>query len=276
MAAKEKITSLQNPKIKLLKKLEKASERKEQNLFVIEGLREAVLAVRAGYELVSVFVCEEILKQNGGYHFEELESTKQKPEIFTVSKEVYDSIAYRETTEGVIVTARPQNHRLDGLGLSKDPLVLVIEAVEKPGNLGAMLRTCDAAKVDAVFICDAKTDIYNPNVIRSSIGTVFTNRIIVCETPEAIAFLKRSGIAICAAELSATKLHYQQNLKQATAIVVGTEATGLSETWMNAADAHIKIPMLGEIDSLNVSVSAAVLLFEAVRQRNEGVKTQQG
>ena len=266
MAEAEKITSLQNPKIKLLKKLEKASERKEQNLFLIEGLREIVLAVRAGYELVSVFVCEERLKQQGDYKFSEIE--KKKPEIFAVSKDVYDSVAYRETTEGVIATARPQKNNLDGLNLPKDPLILVIEAVEKPGNLGAMLRTCDAAGVNAVFICEAKTDIYNPNVIRSSIGTAFSNRIVVCETLEAISFLKGNNITICAAELSAVKFHYQQDLKVASAIVVGTEATGISDTWMNAADVHIKIPMLGHIDSLNVSVSAAVLLFEARRQRS--------
>ena len=139
--------------------------------------------------------------------------------------------------------------------------------MEKPGNLGAMLRTCDAAGIDAVIICDAKTDVYNPNVIRSSIGTVFTNQIAVCETDEAIDFLKKNKIKTYAAELSAEKFHNEQNFRTGAAIVVGTEATGLSSEWMNAADEKIKIPMLGKIDSLNVSVSAGILLFEAVRQR---------
>jgi len=266
MPATEKITSTQNPKIKNLKKLEKASERREQNLILIEGLRETVLAYRAGYEIASLFICEEILKEDNSYNLKEL-TTHHAPHTYHLSKEVYDSLAYRETTEGVIATAKPKQLTLDQLQLKKNPLILIIEAVEKPGNLGAMLRSCDAAGVDAVIICDAKTDVYNPNAIRSSLGTVFTNQLAICETKEAIDFIKKNKITAFAAELSAEKFHYEQNFKQATAIVVGAEATGLSESWMEAADIHIKIPMLGKIDSLNVSVSAAVLLFEALRQR---------
>ena len=262
----ERITSPQNPKIKNLKRLEKASERREQNLILIEGLREIVLAHRAGYEIESLFVCEEIFSDSKEYPFKELKGTNQQ---FSISKIGYDSLAYRETTEGIIATAKPKNHLLGNLLLKNNALILVIEAVEKPGNLGAMLRTCDAAGADAVIICDAKTDVYNPNVIRSSIGTVFTNQIAVCETKEAIEYLKKNNIISYAAELSATKFHYEQNFKKATAIVVGTEATGLSCEWLNAADEKIKIPMLGEIDSLNVSVSAGILLFEAVRQRGD-------
>ncbi len=145
--------------------------------------------------------------------------------------------------------------------------MLVIEDVEKPGNLGAMLRTADAAGVDVVIICDNKTDIYNPNVIRSSIGTVFTNQLAVCETEEAIDFLKQRAIVTYAADLKAEAFHFQQDFKKATAIVVGAESTGLSRRWKRAADVNVKIPMLGKIDSLNVSVSAGVLLFEARRQR---------
>jgi len=263
----EKISSPQNPKIKNLKKLEKASERREQNLILIEGLRETVLAHRAGYEIELLFICEEILKMDGEYSLAEIRNQKSEIRKFEITKAVYDSLAYRETTEGVIAAARPKNLSLENLQLKKNCLVLVIEAVEKPGNLGAMLRTCDAAGVDAVIICDAKTDVYNPNAIRSSVGTVFTNQIAVCETKQAIEFLKKNNITTYAAELSATKFHYQQNFKTATAIVVGTEATGLSDEWINAAEEKIKIPMLGEIDSLNVSVSAGILLFEAVRQR---------
>lgn len=260
----ERITSSQNPKIRSLKKLEKASERREQNLILVEGLREIVLANRAGYEIESLFFCEEIFNDSKEYPFKELAAINQQ---FSISKAVYDSLAYRETTEGIIATARPKKLLLEKLLLKQDFLVLVIEAVEKPGNLGAMLRTCDAAGVNAVIICDAKTDVYNPNVIRSSIGTVFTNHIAVCETKEAIAFLKKNAITIYAAELNATKFYYQQNFRKATAVVVGTEATGLSNEWLNAAEEKIRIPMLGEIDSLNVSVSAGILLFEVVRQR---------
>jgi TrmH family RNA methyltransferase len=264
----EKITSVQNPKIKNLKKLEKAGERREQNLILIEGLREVVLAHRAGYEIQDLFVCEELLQESKEYSLKEIRHQTPGTRQYQISKSVYDSLAYRETTEGVIATAHPKKHLLESLSLKKNPLVLVIEAVEKPGNLGAMLRTCDAAGIDAVIICEAKTDLYNPNVIRSGIGTIFTNQIAVCKTGEAIAFLKKNNITTYAAELSAKKFHYEQNFKTASAIVVGTEATGLSHEWMNTADEKIKIPMLGEIDSLNVSVSAAVLLFEAVRQRS--------
>ena len=267
MSAPEKITSLQNPKIKNLKKLEKSSERREQNLILIEGLRETVLAQRAGYTITSIFICEDILKEDERYSLKELLAAGSGISVFYISKEVYDSLAYRETTEGVISIARPGNHSLDKMKLGTAPIILVIEGVEKPGNLGAMLRTCDAAHVDAVIICDGKTDVYNPNVVRSSLGTVFTQQIIVCETPQAIQFLKEKGIKIFAAELTGAHVYFSENFKQPSAVVVGTEATGLSAAWINAADARIKIPMLGQIDSLNVSVSAAVLLFEAVRQR---------
>ena len=265
--AMEKITSVQNQKIKNLKKLEKAGERREQNLILIEGLREVVLADRAGYEIKELFICEELLTESKGYPLKEVNARHSPLATYSISKSVYDLLAYRETTEGVIATALPKKHALENLSLKKNPLLLVVEAVEKPGNLGAMLRTCDAAAIDAVIICDAKTDLYNPNVIRSSIGTIFTNQIAVCETGEAILFLRQKNIITYAAGLRANKFHYEQNFKTASAIVVGTEATGLSEEWMNAADEKIKIPMLGKIDSLNVSVSAAVLLFEAVRQR---------
>jgi len=263
----ERITSPQNPKIKNLKKLEKAGERREQNLILIEGLRETVLAHRAGYEIDSLFVCEEILKTEGDYSLKEIVTGHRSPVAYSISKAVYDSLAYRETTEGVIATAKPKNLSLQNLSLKQNALVLVIEAVEKPGNLGAMLRTADAAGVDAVIICDGKTDVYNPNAIRSSVGTVFTKQIAVCETKDAIEFLKNKNITTYAAELGATKFHYQQNFKTATAFVVGTEATGLSAEWITGADEKIKIPMLGQIDSMNVSVSAGILLFEAVRQR---------
>ena len=260
------ITSPQNPKIKSLKKLDKASGRREQGVFVVEGLRELCLADQAGYEITQLFICEELLISDETYSIEKckLEGT----EIYTTTKEVYESIAYRGTTEGVIATAKPKSHSLDSLKLSANPLILVIEGVEKPGNLGAMLRTCDAVGVDAVIVCDTKTDIYNPNVVRSGIGTVFTNQIAIAATAEVISFLKDKGVETYAADLTATDGYYQKDMSSPTAIIVGDEATGLSAEWMQAAGERIKIPMLGRIDSLNVSVSAAVLLYEALRQRS--------
>jgi TrmH family RNA methyltransferase len=259
------ISSPQNPKIKSLKKLDKASERRESGLFVIEGLRELCLADGAGYEIIELFVCEELLHETETYNLQKchLKGTEK----YTVTKAVYESVAYRGTTEGLIATAKPKTHTLDSLNLSQSSLILVIEGIEKPGNLGAMLRTCDAAGIDAVIVCDTKTDIYNPNAVRSGIGTVFTNQIAVAPTADVIAYLRQQSITSYAAELTAKETHFQKDFTKSTAIVVGDEANGLSEEWMHAADVHVKIPMLGHIDSLNVSVSAAVLLYEAVRQR---------
>ncbi|MBL0309623.1 MAG: RNA methyltransferase [Bacteroidetes bacterium] len=266
----EKISSLQNPRIKEIKKLlTKSSERKEQNRFVIEGAREIVLAHRAGYQLEAIFICEELLKIDPEYSIEDIFQKGGERKPIYLSTEVYHSLAYRETTEGIIAIAIPQTHHVKDMRLSAVPFILVIEAAEKPGNLGAMLRTADASGVDAVIICDSKTDLYNPNTIRSSIGTVFTNQIVICETKEAIDFLNTNGIQIFAAELNATKPHFQADFKKPTAIVVGSEAHGLSDEWIQTANHRIKIPMKGRVDSLNVSVSAAVLLYEALRQRAE-------
>jgi TrmH family RNA methyltransferase len=264
------ITSPQNPKIKALKKLEKASDRREQGIFPIEGMRELCLADGAGYEITQLFICQELLKETEDYNLKQCKLTGT--EIFQINKEVYEAVAYRGTTEGVVATAKPKPHTLDQLKLSPNPLILVIEGVEKPGNLGAMLRTCDEVGVDAVIVCDTKTDVYNPNAVRSGVGTVFTNQIAVAAADEVIAFLLKNNITTYAAELTGTDFHYQKNYKKPTALVVGDEATGLSDLWMQAADEHIKIPMLGRIDSLNVSVSAAVLLYEALRQRSESKK----
>lgn len=264
---RETISSTQNPKIKNLKKLEKYSERRTQNLILIEGLRETVLAYRAGYEIQQLFICQEILRPEERDSIVEVSIELPEKSVFLITRRVYEEIAYRETTEGVIATARPKALSLQSLQLKNNPLILVIESVEKPGNLGAMLRTADAAGVDAVLITDAKTDVYNPNVVRSSIGTVFTNQLAVCESREAVEFLKEKGIIIYAAELGADKFHYEQDFTKSSCIAVGTEATGLSDDWIFNADKKIKIPMMGKIDSLNVSVSAGILLFEALRQR---------
>jgi TrmH family RNA methyltransferase len=190
-------------------------------------------------------------------------------EKIEVTESVYRSVAYRESTEGILATVKLKSHTLADLTLQPNSLILVIEAVEKPGNLGAMLRTADAAGVDAVIICDNKTDLYNANVIRSSVGTIFTNSVAVGSAEETISFLKINNIVILAATPEAETLYTKQNMTTAVAVVVGAEAEGLSFTWKNAATENVCIPMLGQIDSLNVSVSAALLLYEAVRQRRE-------
>lgn len=184
-----------------------------------------------------------------------------------VSERVYGRIAMRASTEGIVAIVEARRLSLNQLTLSPQPLLVVLESVEKPGNLGAVLRSADAAAADAVVVCDPLTDLYNPNLIRNSVGTAFTVPCVACTSSECIDFLTARNIQILTAQLQDSRLYYDTDMRRATAIVFGTESTGLTEQWRKAATAHIRIPMLGRADSLNVSVSAAVLLFEAVRQR---------
>lgn len=260
------ITSAQNPKIKKLLLLQqKSSERRKENLFVVEGKRELEHCLEANFEVDSVFFCPQILGED---NWKSLSlSLKAGVRMFEVSPDVYNKIAYRGGTEGVVAEIVPRYLSLSELNLPENPLVVVLESVEKPGNLGAILRSADASKVDAVVICDPLTDLYNPNLIRSSIGGIFSVPCVACESAECIRFLKEKGIQILTAQLQDSKLYYDTDMTGGTAIVMGTESTGLTDVWREAADAHIRIPMLGRLDSLNVSVSAAILMFEAVRQR---------
>jgi len=260
----EKITSLQNPKVKNIGKLSKAKERREQNLFTIEGARELLLALSSDYEIDSVFICPELFAKTD--YPDVLDNIPNSRKI-EVSETVFEKIAYREGSDGLITLAHPQGHTLENLSLSKNPFIIILEAVEKPGNLGAILRTADAAQADAVIICDPATDLYNPNVIRSSVGCLFTVQIAICTSQEALDFLNAKKIKTFAAELQASEWYQDTDFTQSSAIIMGTEADGLTDFWLNNADARIKIPMRGTIDSLNVSVSTAILTFEAMRQR---------
>ena len=257
------ITSVQNPRVKQLVLLQqKSSERRKTGRFVVEGQREISHCIDAGYEVESLYYCAQL---------QELPpSLSSVSSIFEVSQNVYEKIAYRGSTEGLLAVVRSRQLTLDELQLKANPLIVVLESVEKPGNLGAVLRSADAAQADAVVVCDPLTDLYNPNLIRSSIGAVFSVPCVACSTDECIRFLKAHGIHILTAQLQDSHLYYDTDMRCGTAIVMGTESTGLTDTWRRAADAHIRIPMLGRLDSLNVSVSAAILLFEAVRQRHQG------
>lgn len=267
--ANDIISSMQNPKVKALLALQqKSSERRKSGLFVVEGLRELLHCVEAGMDIDTVFFCPEILK-NEQADMEVLTSLNAARGIYEVTAEVYSKMAYRGGTEGVMAEVKEKKLALSDLRLKEHPLIVVLESVEKPGNLGAILRSADAAGADAVVVCDPLTDLYNPNLIRSSVGAVFTVPSVACCTEECIAFLKERGIRILTAQLQDSHLYYDEDMREGTAIVMGTEATGLTDVWRKAADAHIRIPMRGHIDSLNVSVSTAVLLFEAVRQRFE-------
>ena len=256
----EYITSSANPKFKrLIALLQKSSERRESALFTVEGVREISHCIEAGYKPDCIFFCPDIVS----------EETLPQCRHFALSAGLYAKAAYREGTEGAIGVFQAIEHPLSSLHLKDNPLIAVLESVEKPGNLGAVLRTCDAAGADALVICDPRTDLYNPNLLRASIGAVFTVPTAVSTTAQAITFLKSKGIRILTAQLQDSSLYYDCPMTKGTAIVMGTEATGLSDKWRQAADAHIRIPMLGKLDSLNVSVSAAILLYEAVRQRND-------
>ena len=264
------ITSVQNPKIKRVLLLQqKSAERRKEGLFVVEGQRELQHCIEGGYEVDSVFCCQELAdSQCPVLRSSLLALLAKNAQLNTVSPKVYERVAYRGSTEGVVALVRTKSRRLEDLQLSEHPLIIVLESVEKPGNLGAVLRSADAAKADAVIVCDPLTDLYNPNLIRSSIGAIFTVPTVACSSEECISFLKKRNIRILTAQLQDSRLYYDTDMREATAIVMGTESTGLTNQWREVADAHIRIPMLGRLDSLNVSVSAAILLFEAVRQRN--------
>ena len=264
----EQITSVQNPKIKFLMALQqKSSERRKAGLFVVEGQQELSHCVEAGYEVDTIFYCPALTSQGDRPSVLSAHGDSPRVRLFEVSREVYEKVAYRGSTEGVIAEVRTKSLQLDDLKLGENPLIVVLESVEKPGNLGAILRSADASGVDAVVVCDPLTDLYNPNLIRSSVGATFTVPCVACPSEECIAFLKQRSIKILTAQLQDSHLYYDTDMTCGTAIVMGTEHDGLTDLWRQAADAHIRIPMLGQIDSLNVSVSAAILMFEAVRQR---------
>ncbi len=288
----ETITSAQNRKVKeLLTLVEKSKARSAAGLFVVEGQRELGHCLDAGFIPETLFICGDVMAvQNNAVngaktgHLTEniegkdgLDTLIAKAEalnprlgVVQIPAFLYEKVAYRGSTEGIIAEVHSVPRSLEDLRLGERPLVMVLESVEKPGNLGAVLRSADAAGADAVIVCDPLTDIWNPNLIRSSVGAVFSVPVAVCTSADAIAFLKERGIRIFTAQLQDSEWYYDTDMTGATALVMGTESTGLTQAWRDSADAHIKIPMLGRLDSLNVSVSAAVLLYEAVRQRKGG------
>lgn len=258
----KQISSVQNPLIKSLILLqEKAKARKQSGTFLIEGKREIEIAMKGGYEMETILFLPELISEK------EANCLTKCADIIEISKEVYQKLAYRDTTEGVLAIAKTKSLLLSDLKLSNNSLILVAEAPEKPGNIGALLRTADAANLDAVIIANPKSDLYNPNIVRSSVGCLFTNQIATGSTTEIIDFLKKRQIAIYCATLQNSTSYHTQDYTTPTALVVGTEATGLTQEWRDAATQNIIIPMQGEIDSMNVSVAAAILIFEAKRQR---------
>jgi TrmH family RNA methyltransferase len=260
----KEITSIQNSYVKdLLKLQEKSRERKKKGLFIIEGKREISLAIAADYEFDTILYFEELISEQEILHL-----FNANVHRILISKEVYQKLAYRDSTEGIIAVTKAKDFSLENIQFKiENPLILVAEGVEKPGNIGALLRTADAANVAAVFIANPKSDLYNANIIRSSVGCVFTNQIAVGTSEEIIAFLAEKKVKVYATTLQNSNEYHKEDYTAAAAIVVGSEATGLTPIFREEAIQNINIPMQGKIDSMNVSVAAAIVLFEAKRQR---------
>ncbi len=255
------ITSLQNPRVKQIVKLrEDKKQRQKDGLILVEGFDELTLALACGFTPQTLLSAPELVSQT---------LTIPNAESVTVSRAVFEKISYRDNPDGWLGLFPMPTSNLDGLKLSENPLVIVAESVEKPGNLGAILRTADAAKVDALLVCDPRVDVWNPNVIRASRGAVFAVPVVEVKSPEALSWLRSRKMRVLAATPSAEEMYADVNMQGPLAIAVGTEDEGLTEFWMQNSDLRVKIPMAGKVNSLNVSIATALMTYEAVRQRKK-------
>lgn len=258
------INSINNQKIKDIVKLRKASERKERGIIIVDGVREIELAKLSGNEIVELFYCPTLVKKEVKDFF-----GLNRDLITETSEAVFEKICYKENPDGYFALIKMRASKLKEIKLSKKPLIVILEAVEKPGNLGAILRTAYAVGVEAIIINDNQTDIYNPNVIRASEGFIFKIPIVIASVEETCVWLKENKITSFAAATGGKNIYTKEKMNSATALILGSEANGLSDKWLKRADKLVKIPMVKGIDSLNVSVSAAVLMYEALRQREK-------
>jgi TrmH family RNA methyltransferase len=276
----DKITSLTNIRVKHVVGLRNGKQRRETGLTIVEGAREIARALEARVIFKELYICRELLEISevgeigaprgtnlSSMVIEELASLKIP--VYETTKDVFSKMSYGDRSEGVLAICAPVPIVFKDFSSRKNPLFIVIESVEKPGNLGAILRTCDGAGIDGMIICDGKTDIYNPNVIRASLGTVFSVKTVASSNEEALKFLKSKNIKVCATMPLAKTIYTKAELNNSLAVVVGSEQNGLTDFWVEHADLTVKIPMGGSADSLNVSVSAAIILYEAIRQRSK-------
>ena len=268
------ITSPSNPKLKYVVKLRTCAAREESGEMIVEGYRECRRALDNGYRPRAIFHCPDFYLKNENEPAIVEECAALGTETYSCSKACFGKIAYKDRPDGLLMVGPHVSRRLADLELPENALVIVTEAIEKPGNLGTILRSADAAKVAAVIVCDRATDIHNPNVVRASTGTMFSVPIVEATSDEALRFLKERGFKILAATPHAEKLHFEVDLTGNVAIALGAEQYGLTAKWMDGADLRVRIPMLGLADSLNVSAAATILVYEAVRQRIlSGVET---
>lgn len=262
-----KISSPKNDLIKDIVNLQtKSKERKARGLTLIEGIKEISVAREVGVLFEKVFFSPQIIEEQ---QLKDLIGDQySNVQLFELGADAFAKISYRESTGGVIVVAKTPNISLNDLNVEENSFFIILESVEKPGNLGAICRIADAAGAAGVIICDGLTDVYNPNSVRASLGCVFSVKVVSDLTDNVLSWLKLNSITSYAAELTTSEFYHNYNLLGKTAVVFGTEATGLSQKWISAADKRIKIPMSGIIDSLNVSASVAIITFEAMRQRD--------
>jgi TrmH family RNA methyltransferase len=262
------ISSLANTSIKKVVKLRQRSHRDETGLMIIEGYREIKRALDNKHLPLELFYCEEcFLNRNENTIIERCRNAKAS--LFKCTVPVFTKISYRDRPEGLLVVAPQVKNSLKDLSVSRNSLIVVAESIEKPGNLGTILRSADAAGVSAVIVCDRCTDINNPNVVRASIGTIFSIPVVETSTAEAQEWLKKRGFHVIAATPHADELYTGVDMTGGTAIILGTEQYGLSDSWLSGKHTKVRIPMLGQCDSLNVASAATILLFEAVRQRGK-------
>ncbi len=267
------ITSLQNNLVKCVVKLKDRKHRQRENIFLIEGETELRHALANTIEFETLLYCPSIMRANLDFNTpEKLKSCPQfsQTEIIEVTEQVFAKIAYRDQTGGIVALAHTPKITTADISLSDNPFILVVHGVEKPGNLGALLRTADAAGVDAILLCDPDIDLYNPNVIRASLGAIFTVGTVIMSSSDALDWLKKNKINIIVSTPDTTANYCDINLAGATALVVGSEKDGVSDEWLGPDLKQVRIPMYGQMDSLNISCSAAILLYETLRQRGGG------
>ncbi len=264
-----KITSLTNPHVKNVVALRDRRERDRSGLTIVEGEREVARALEARVSFKELYVCHDLLDDSEGRNkiWTPGKGFLDVP-IFETTENVFSKMAYGDRLEGILGICKSPQWQLTDLPEKKDALYVVLEGIEKPGNLGAILRTCDGVGVDGVILSDEETDLYNPNVIRSSLGTVFSVKVTVSKPEEILKFLRSRHVQIYATQPQAETIYTKVNLKSSVAIVLGSESQGLKDFWIKRSDCHVKIPMRGKADSLNVSSSAAIMLYETLRQRS--------
>jgi TrmH family RNA methyltransferase len=260
------ITSLQNPRVKDAVRLRDRRHREKQGRILIDGTRELARAVDSGVHLLELYVCEPLCTSPEAQRLL-ARLPDSGAEVFGVIEPVFEKLSFGHRAEGVLGVAEMPRRSLEELQLPERPLVAVLEGVEKPGNVGAVLRSADAAGLSALIVADARTDLYNPNAIRASLGTIFTMPVCAATSADTLDWLRRRNLAICAARVDGAVLYTEVDYRRPTAIVLGSEAEGLSPVWSGEEVTAVRLPMRGTADSLNVSAAAAVVFYEALRQR---------